>query len=94
MISFDEAYKIIEKSFNEIKPESLKYATDVLERAIRINFSNASFQKFPQCNLLIYPPLSKFGMFDKNHIDEIFNIGYETTQNELKKFEKYSLLIG
>jgi hypothetical protein len=33
-------------------------------------------------------------MFDKNHIEEIFNIGYETTQNELKKIGKYSLLTG
>lgn len=90
----DQIIGVYVSPINEIKAESLKYATDVLERAIRINFSNASFQKFPQCNLLIYPPLSKFGMFDKNHIDEIFNIGYETTQNELKKFEKYSLLIG
>jgi NTE family protein len=79
---------------SDIKAEKLKYAVDVLERAIRINFSNASFQKFSQCDLLIYPPLSKFGMFDKNHIDEIFNIGYETTKNELKKLEKYSLLVG
>ncbi len=78
---------------NDIKAESLKYAVDLLERAIRINFSNASSQKFSECDLLIYPPLAKFGMFDKNHIDEIFNIGYETTINKLKESEKYSALI-
>jgi hypothetical protein len=33
-------------------------------------------------------------MFDKNHIDEIFNIGYETTKNKLKKIGKYSQLFG
>lgn len=79
---------------DEIKADNLKYAVDVLQRAIRINFSNASFQKFAQCDLLIYPPLAKFGMFDKNNIDEIFNIGYETTQNKLKELEKLSLLTG
>lgn len=79
---------------DEIKADNLKYAVDVLQRAIRINFSNASAQKFSQCDLLIYPPLSKFGMFDKNHIDEIFNIGYETTINKLKDVEKYLQLVG
>ncbi|HCE55886.1 MAG TPA: patatin [Lutibacter sp.] len=79
---------------DEIKTENLKYAVDVLQRAIRINFSNASSQKLTQCDLLIYPPLSKFGMFDKNHIDEIFNIGYETAINKIKTLEKSSLLFG
>lgn len=79
---------------DEIKSENLKYAVDVLQRAIRINFSNASSLKFSQFDLLIYPPLSKYGMFDKNHIDEIFSIGYETTKNKLKEVEKYSQLVG
>jgi len=79
---------------NDIKAESLKYGVDVLERAIRINFSNASAQKFSQCDLLVYPPLSKFGMFDKNHIDEIFNIGYKTTINKLKDVEKQLQWLG
>lgn len=79
---------------DEIKTENLKYAVDVLQRAIRINFSNASSQKLTQRDLLIYPLLSKFGMFDKNHIDEIFNIGYETAINKIKTLEKSSLLFG
>jgi len=79
---------------DEIKTENLKYAVDVLQRAIRINFSNASSLKFSQCDLLIYPPLSKFGMFDKNHIDEIFNIGYETALKKIKGIEKSTLLVG
>ncbi|WP_372766551.1 patatin-like phospholipase family protein [Lutibacter sp.] len=79
---------------DEIKSENLKYAVDVLQRAIRINFSNASSLKFSECDLLIYPSLSKFGMFDKNHIDEIFNIGYETALNGIKELEKSSLLYG
>jgi len=79
---------------DEIKTKNLKYAVDVLQRAIRINFSNASLLKFSQCDLLIYPPLSKFGMFDKNHIDEIYNIGYETAKNKIKQLEKASLLFG
>ncbi|MFZ2283845.1 MAG: patatin-like phospholipase family protein [Lutibacter sp.] len=79
---------------DEIKADNLKYAVDVLQRAIRINFSNASAQKFSHCDLLIYPSLSKFGMFDKNHIDEIFNIGYETTINKLKDVKKLTQLVG
>lgn len=90
----DQIIGVYVSPINDIKPESLKYGVDVLERAIRINFSNASAQKFSQCDLLIYPPLSKFGMFDKNHIDEIFNIGYETTKNKIKNVEKYLQLVG
>jgi hypothetical protein len=33
-------------------------------------------------------------MFDKNHIDEIYNIGYETAFNRIKELEKSSLLFG
>ena len=73
---------------NTIKAKKLKYSMNVLERAIRINFSNACLPKFSECDLLIYPPLNKFGMFDKNNIDEIFNIGYETTQNSIKELKK------
>ncbi|HSQ45406.1 MAG TPA: patatin-like phospholipase family protein [Lutibacter sp.] len=90
----DQLIGVYVSPINDIKAESLKYGVDVLERAIRINFSNASAQKFSQCDLLIYPPLSKFGMFDKNHIDEIFNIGYETTKNKLKNVDKYLQLVG
>lgn len=79
---------------SDIKAENLKNSVDLLERAIRINFSNASSLKFSQCDLLIYPPLSKFGMFDKNNIDEIFNIGYETAKNNIKQLEKASPLFG
>ena len=90
----DQLIGVYVSPINDIKAESLKYGVDVLERAIRINFSNASAQKFSECDLLIYPPLSKFGMFDKNHIDEIFNIGYETTIDKLKDNEKYLQLVG
>ncbi len=90
----DQIIGVYVSPINDIKAESLKYGIDVLERAIRINFSNASAQKFSECDLLIYPPLLEFGMFDKNHIDEIFNIGYETTINKLKEAEKYLQLVG
>jgi len=79
---------------NTIKADKLKYSLNVLERSIRINFSNASLPKFSECDLLIYPPLNKYGLFDKNNIDEIFNIGYETTQNKLEELNKLSVLMG
>lgn len=90
----DQIIGVYVSPISEIKAEKLKSAVDLLERAIRINFSNASSQKFSGCDLLIYPPLSKFGMFDKNHIDEIFNIGYETTIDRIKKLEKSSPLMS
>lgn len=82
------------KALDGIKAEKLKYAVDVLQRAIRLNFSNASSLKFSQCDLLIHPQLSKFGMFDKNHIDEIFNIGYETAIIKIEIFKKLIHLTG
>jgi len=70
-----------------IKPEKLKHSLNVLDRAIKINFSNGSRLKFSACDLVIHPDsLSKYGLFDKNGIDEIFTIGY---QEALKSIEKY-----
>jgi NTE family protein len=94
MAHCDQIIGVYVSPLDEIKAENLKYAIDVLQRAIRINFSNASSQKFSQCDLLIYPPLSKFGMFDKNHIDEIFNIGYQTALKKIKELKNSSLLFN
>lgn len=69
-----------------IQPESLKYSVNVLERAIRINYSRRSSQKFEHCDLLIRPPkLVDFGLLDVGKMEEIYRVGYETTKKELEK---------
>lgn len=69
-----------------IKPDSLKYSVNVLERAIRINYSKRSSRKFEACDLLIQPSkLSDYGLFDMGKLEEIYQVGYETTKEVLKK---------
>lgn len=70
----------------KITSEKLKHSLNVLDRAIKINFSNGSRLKFSECDFVINPhSLSKYGLFDKNGIDEIFNIGYQTTLDKLRE---------
>lgn len=59
--------------------DELKYSVNVLERAIRINYSKRSHRKFNHCELLIQPiKLVDFGLLDVGKLDEIFEIGYES----------------
>ena len=79
----------------KITSEKLKHSLNVLDRAIKINFSNGSQLKFSECDLVINPPsLSKYGLFDKNGIDEIFNIGYQTTLDKLREHKNLVALTG
>ena len=72
-----------------IKPTRLRNSLSVLDRAIKINFSNGSLLKFPECDIVIYPDtLNKFGLFDTKSIDEIYNIGYQTTLKKLEEIKK------
>ena len=69
-----------------IQPENLKYSVNVLERAIRINYSERSMSKFHACDLLVRPPkLVDYGLLDVGKLEEIYQVGYETTRRELKK---------
>jgi len=71
-----------------IKPERLRNSLSVLDRAIKINFTNGSLLKFPECDFVIYPDtLNKFGLFDTKSIDKIYNIGYQTTINKLEEIK-------
>ena len=68
-----------------IQPESLKYSVNVLERAIRINYSRRSLRKFAHCNLVFRPlGLSRFGLLDVGKLDEIYQIGYQTASELLR----------
>jgi NTE family protein len=76
-----------------IQADSLKYSINVLERAIRINYSKRSRRKFDACDILIQPPkLVEYGLFDVNKLEDIYQIGYEAAraklQNEVKTWAK------
>ena len=70
----------------QLPKHGFRYAFEVLQRAIRINFSNRSKQKFGQCDLLIHPSgMNKYGLLDVNKIDEIFLLGYEAAIKTLEQ---------
>jgi NTE family protein len=69
-----------------IQAESLKYSVNVLERAIRINYSKRSRRKFDACDILFRPSkLVQYGLLDVNKLDVIYQIGYEAARQELQK---------
>jgi NTE family protein len=72
----------------------MKYSYNVLNRAIKINFSKSSSLKFSNCDLLVHPKeLNKFGLFDKNFMDEIFEIGYNATKKKLAESKNLKHLL-
>jgi NTE family protein len=57
----------------------------VSQRAFEIGMYYASKRKFHQCDLVICPPeLSRFGSFDSKHLDEILEIGYQATREQME----------
>lgn len=71
---------------SNIEQDSLKYSVNVLERAIRINYSKRSHEKFKNCDLLIKPmELAKFGLLEFSKMDDIFQIGYRCAKKEIDK---------
>ncbi len=82
----EELIGIYVSPLETIQPENLKYSVNVLERAIRINYSERSMSKFSACDLLVRPPkLVDYGLLDVGKLEEIYQVGYETTRRELKK---------
>ena len=81
----EELIGIYVSPLETIQPESLKYSVNVLERAIRINYSERSMSKFRACDLLVRPPkLVDYGLLDVGKLEEIYRVGYETTKKELR----------
>ena len=81
----EELIGVYVSPLDTIQPENLKYSVNVLERAIRINYSERSMRKFEACDLLVRPPkLVDYGLLDVGKLEEIYQVGYETTKRELK----------
>jgi NTE family protein len=70
---------------DKIAPNALKHSVNVLERAIRINYSKRSSAKFDHCELMFHPNrLVNYGLLDIGKIDEIYQIGYESAVDTLE----------
>ncbi|TDT45311.1 NTE family protein [Maribacter spongiicola] len=69
-----------------IKIKDLKHSYNVLERAYKIKSASESIAKFSECELIISPEeLCEYATFDMKSIDPIFDIGYNSTIDELRK---------
>ena len=68
----------------KVKPENLKNALSVMERAYSISRASHSMLKFSNCDLIISPDsLNRFSTFSMNSIDEIYQIGYDMAKQDL-----------
>ncbi|WP_190811037.1 patatin-like phospholipase family protein [Flagellimonas sp. S3867] len=82
----DVIYGIYASPIRKMAAEEFKHSYNVLDRAFHLRIHQHSITKFKLCDLVIYPKdLSKYGLFNTDHIDEVFEIGYQETIKELKK---------
>ena len=78
---------------NRIEPNGLKYSVNVLERAIRINYSKRSHAKFQHCVLMINPlKLVDVGLLDVGKMDQIYQIGYESANRAIHELDNLEQL--
>jgi NTE family protein len=90
---FDIIIGVYTSPIQIITADKLRNSLSVLDRAIKINFSSGSLSKFSACDILIYPDaLNKFSLFDRNHINEIYQIGYLATQKKLLELKKAKII--
>lgn len=86
----DTIIGIYVNSFDSIKITDLKHSHNVMLRALHIKSANEDIKKFKDCDLVITPEgMDKFGVLDKNHLNDIFNLGYEATKKELTNNDKF-----
>ena len=71
-------------TLDSINFKDLKYSHNVIERAYSIKSVREDQKKFNDCDLIVAPEgLSNYGVFDKNHIDKIFLIGYKAAKDAI-----------
>lgn len=80
----DKIIGVYANTLDSINIKDLKYSHNVIERAYSIKSVREDQKKFNDCDLIVAPNgLSNYGVFDKNHIDKIFLIGYEATKEAI-----------
>lgn len=81
----DKVIGVYVNGFKEITYNQLKHSHIVAERALKLKSVKEDLTKFKQFDLVIYPKaLSAFGTFDKKHLTEIFDTGYESAKQLLQ----------
>ena len=80
----DTLFGVYASPIRKMEVEEFKHSYNVLDRAFHLRIHQHSMTKFNMCDMVIYPKdLSKYGLFNSNHIDEIFEIGYQETKKML-----------
>jgi NTE family protein len=70
--------------YDDVTIDDLKHSYDVVERAFKLKSVKEDYAKFDTCDLIISPKeLSKYGTFNTKYVNEIFEIGYESTKKAL-----------
>ena len=68
----------------------LKHFHNVIERSIKIRVAKNDAEKFEDCDIMIAPKnLGQYGLFDKKHVDVIYNIGYNAAKEALSRNEVF-----
>lgn len=89
----DKIIGIYVNGFDTIKINDLRHSHNVVERAFKLKSVKEDQQKFNDCDLVISPKeLSKYGTFNKKHLQQIFNIGYHATIKALAENKKFYLM--
>ncbi|NRA52059.1 MAG: hypothetical protein HRU12_23265 [Phaeodactylibacter sp.] len=69
-----------------IEPEHLNTTLVVLDRAYNISRASITQYKFERCDLLIAAEsLEQYSIFNMQHIDDFYQMGYDTTIKLLKE---------
>ncbi len=72
--------------YDTIPITDLKHMHHVVERAFKLKTVKEDLEKFGACDMVVYPTgISKFGIFDKKNLDEVFKMGYNSTIEALSK---------
>ena len=72
-----------------VKEKEISSTISIMDRMLRIAIYHQTRQKLPLCNIAISPvELANYGTFDRNHFDEIFEIGYKAAKKKKEDFLK------
>ncbi|MGB5818923.1 MAG: patatin-like phospholipase family protein [Saonia sp.] len=82
----NELYGVYVSPIKKMNITDFKHSYNVLDRAFHLRMHQHSIAKFPFCDTIIYPhELSNHSLFSSSRLDEVFDIGYHSTVQELQK---------
>jgi NTE family protein len=73
----------------QLGEEDLRTKFAVSLRGLEIGMFHSSMKRLRECDLLISPPeLNRFGIFDTKHVQEILEIGYRATREQMASIQE------